>query len=98
MSDDESLLWTAAKAVAEQRQHGCHYAEGACPACIALAEVALRAVITEEPAEGALVLMSRAALSHVDHMRFAYRAMPVWRVLWGYYYDPESGHYRELGE
>lgn len=102
MSDDEPLLWTAAKAVAEQRQHGCR-AEGACAECVAIAEAALRAVITEVPDEGALEYMCRAhsprawtALSplrkswawasrvaELHEMRAAYRAMPVWRVLWG---------------
>ena len=81
MSDDEPLLWTAAKAVAEQRQHGCH-AEWACPECLAIAEAVLRSVVLEVPPDGALIRMARAALTHVDHAHAAYRAMPVWQVLW----------------
>ena len=36
-----SLLDLAAKYVAEQRQHGCHYAEGTCDECRALAQRAI---------------------------------------------------------
>ena len=81
MSTDDPLLWTAAKAVAEQRQHGCHYAEGACAECVALAEAALRAVITKEPDDRMLNRMAHAARTGAN-MRFAYQAMPVWQVLW----------------
>jgi hypothetical protein len=110
MSADDPLLWTAAKAVAEQRQHGCHYAEGACVECVAIAEKVLRSIVPKKPSLGALEWMARAhsprlwdaidkkysgdisrifatsALrdEDLDAMARAYRAMPVWRVLWAY--------------
>ncbi len=59
VNGDEPLLWTAAKAVAEERQHGCHYAEGACPECLAIAERVLRSIITEEPSPAAIEQMAR---------------------------------------
>lgn len=38
---DEATINRAAKAVAEYRQHGCHYAEGTCDECSALAKAVL---------------------------------------------------------
>ena len=84
MADEpEPLLAIAAKRVAEGRQHGCHYAEGTCPECLAIAESVLRAVITKELDENALEHMRRAWSATGASMRAAYRAMPIWRVLWG---------------
>ncbi len=88
------LLAVAAKRVAEGRRHGCHYFEATCPECLAIAESVLRAIITEEPAEGALVQMANRASSSpydprerrvvsISIMRAGYRGMPIWRVLWG---------------
>ncbi len=57
---DEPLLALAAKQVAEGRQHGCHYAEGTCPECLAIAERVLRAIFPENPPLGALEWMARA--------------------------------------
>ena len=104
---NEPLLLTAAKAIAEERQHGCHYAEGACRECVALALAALSAVITERPNPNALGQMARAhsprlwekidampevslgrhkrdlADNDLKAIRAAYRAMPVYRILYG---------------
>ncbi len=66
---DEPLLWTAAKTVAEQRQHGCHYAEGACPECLAIAERVLRAIFPEQPPTGALESMAKGAYDSVYRWR-----------------------------
>ena len=103
----EPLLWTAAKRVAEGRQHGCHYAEGTCPECLRIAEAVLRAIFPEKPALGAIEWMARAHSPRLwseiekeredpsrayailglregdlNAMTAAYRAMPIWRVLW----------------
>ena len=102
---DRPLLAIAAKRVAEGRQHGCHYAEGTCQECLAIAEEVLRAIFPEKPALGAIEWMARAHSPRLweaidtkassqsswasvarenEHsaMTKAYRAMPVWRVLW----------------
>jgi hypothetical protein len=72
--DNDPLLLTAAKAVAEQRQHGCHYAEGACHECVGIAEAALRAVITEKLSVFALDGMAQAAYDSA----FSYRSVWDW--------------------
>lgn len=58
MLSNEPLVLTIAKGVAEERQHGCHYAEGACNECIGIALAALDKAMPESanPVERGLLL------------------------------------------
>ncbi len=93
--DNQPLIAVAAKRVAEGRQHGCHYAEGTCPECLAIAEAVLCAVFPKEPSTHFLTLMlsaMRYSYSPLGPLRWMspgypamkaiYRSLPVWRVLW----------------
>lgn len=54
MSDEiePGPLGLTAKAVAEARQHGCHYAEGTCDECAEIADAAIRTVRKWEAENG----------------------------------------------